>query len=1016
MTHPILRTRLLASSMITSAALAAATGAFAQAAAPAAPPPTTTGTPAATVGELVVTGSRIPQPNLTSIAPVTAVTNQELQLTGTTRVEDLINQLPQVVAEQGAMLANGASGTATVSLRDLGSKRTLVLVDGRRLVPGDPAFPVPDLNFIPAQLVDRVEVDMAGASAVYGADAVAGVVNFIMKRNFEGVRLDANYGIYENDNGDAAAQAAEAAKNFGTPNGSVWDGKTWDIAAIIGVNSPDGKGNVEGYLEYRHFEAVLQGTRDYSACTMGSSGNALSCSGSSTNPNGRFLPYNAAGTSFSGDWTLNKAVPGNLTTFGSAYLFNYGALNYFQRPDERYSGGFFAHYDISPMFQPYAEFMFMDDHTVAQIAPSGAFLNTYSIPCNDPLLSADEVNKLCTVNGLGPTQQEQVVIGRRNVEGGNRQDDLRHTDYRAVIGMKGDLNENWHYDVYGQYGASILSENYLNDVSKIKIARALDVIPNPAVGGDPAQAVGAPVCASDTSIAGNPPVDTTCVPWNIWTPGGVSQAAVNYISAPGFQEAQMTEQVVSGSVTGDLGPYGIKSPYAKDGVGIAVGAEYRRETEDFRNDLEFLTGDLAGQGAASPNVHGEYDVKEVFGEARIPFIEDMTGFKNLSAELGYRFSHYSTAGDHSAYKITGDWAINDDIRIRGGFNRSVRAPNILELFTPQRVALDGTTDNCAGATPVWTAAQCALTGVTAAQYGKIIPNPAQQYNGLLGGNPNLQPETANTYSVGVVLTPHEFLRGFTASADYFNVKINNVIQGYGEDNILKACAVQGVPFFCSLIHRNNTGSLWLGTIALGLPTTGYVVDTTQNAGYLKTSGIDFAANYHFNFRDFGMGDWGGVAIDFLGTWTHEYKIFSGIPGGAVTDCAGLYGSFCQGTSTPMSGPLPHWKHKMRLTWSTPVDGLEVSLAWRYLGPVNVDTGASGAIDTHIEAYNWFDLAGQWRFKDRYTLRAGINNLFDRDPPIITLPNCPVVVCSGNTFPQVYDSLGRYVFVGLTADF
>ncbi|MHB8531019.1 MAG: TonB-dependent receptor, partial [Caulobacteraceae bacterium] len=515
MTKTTTRTRLLASSMISGFALAAlsATGAHAQAA-PAAPPPATTPTPGATVGELVITGSRIPQPNLTSIAPVTAVTNQELQLTGTTRVEDLVNQLPQVVAEQGAMLANGASGTATVSLRDLGSKRTLVLVDGRRLVPGDPIFPVADLNFIPAALIDRVEVDMAGASAVYGADAVAGVVNFIMKKNFEGVRLDVNYGIYQNENGSSIGQAATTAKGFPTPTGSVWDGQQVDATVIVGANSPDGKGNVEGYVSYRHTDAVLQGARDYSACTLAlnKAKTGFACAGSSTDALGRFIVYGPnfsvpAGASSAPEYTLDAANPGNFTAYNGTGLFNYGALNYYLRPDERYTGGFFAHYDVSPMFQPYASFMFMDDHTVAQIAPSGAFGFTYSIPCSDPLLSANEAQAICGQYGLptGPTStasNNSVIILRRNVEGGNRQDDLRHTDYRAVIGMKGDLNDNWHYDVYGQYGASILSENYLNDVSKVKLARALDVIPNPATGGVGGVAVGAPVCASATRVGG----------------------------------------------------------------------------------------------------------------------------------------------------------------------------------------------------------------------------------------------------------------------------------------------------------------------------------------------------------------------------------------------------------------------------------------------------------------------------------------------------------------------------------
>jgi len=1001
--------------MIGGFALAAvsATSVYAQAAT--APQPATTDTAAAANGELVVTGSRIPQPNLTSIAPVTSVSNAEIKLTGTTRVEDLINSLPQVVAEQGGYLANGASGTATVSLRDLGSVRTLVLIDGRRVVPGDPAFPVPDLNFIPADLIDRVEVDLAGASSVYGSDAVAGVVNFVMKHDFEGLRLDANYGLFQHDNNNSASQAANRAKGFPLPKHDEWDGYTRDVSVIFGANSPDGKGNVEGYISYRSIDPVLQGKRDYSTCTeaLNAAKTGFNCSGSGTAAGGQFLVYGPnftlpAGASSAPDLTLDTAHPGNFRNFAAADVFNFGALNYFQRPDVRYSGGFFAHYDITPMFKPYAQFMFMDDHTVAQIAPSGAFFVTATIPCSDPLLSANELQAICGQYGLptGPGStavNNSVIVAKRNVEGGNRQDDLRHTDYRAVIGVKGDLGDNWHYDAYYQYGASVLAENYLNDVSKVKILRSLNVVPDPVTG--------APVCAS--FLDGT---DKKCVPWNLFTPGGVTPAAAAYLNTPGFQEGQTTEQVLSGSITGDLAPYGLKSPWANDGFGVALGAEYRKETLDFRPDVEFQTGDLAGQGGPINPVSGSFDVKELFGEARIPIVQDAPMFKNLSAELGYRYSHYSSAGNVTAYKITGDWSINDDFRVRGGFNRSVRAPNIDELFTPQGVRLDGNTDGCTTATPVFTAAQCANTGVTAAQYGHLPKNPANQYNGLTGGNPALKPETANTYSVGVVFTPHEFVRGFSASADYFNIKITNVIQGFGADNILDTCATTGAPAFCNLVHRSNIGSLWLGTNIIGAPTSGYVIDTNQNGGYLKTSGVDFAANYRFNFHDFGAGELGGISIDFLGTYTHDYQVFSGIPGSKVLQCVGNFGTKCQGTATPQSGPLPSWRHKVRLSWQTPVDGLEISGNWRFIGAVKTDTGITGRADSNIPAFNYFDLAANWRVRDRYTFRLGVNNVFDKAPPIIGSGECPSVVCSGNTFPQIYDPLGRYLFVGMTADF
>ncbi len=370
--------------------------------------------------------------------------------------------------------------------------------------------------------------------------------------------------------------------------------------------------------------------------------------------------------------------------------------------------------------------MFMDDHTVAQIAPSGIFGNTYNISCSNPLLSPNEVAAICTNAGINPAtpgaSNPNVIILRRNTEGGDRQDDLRHTDYRAVVGLKGDLDDNWHYDVYAQYGTSIYAENYKNDVSKVKIARALNVVADPrqTIGGNPNPTFGQPVCQS--VLDGT---DPNCVPYNIFAPGGVTAAQTNYLSTPGFKEGSTTEQVVSGAITGNLGAYGVKSPFATNGVGIAVGAEYRRETLDLRVDQEFLTGDLAGQGGPTLPAHGAFDVKEVFGEARIPIIEDMPFVKSFNLDVGYRYAHYSSAGDNSTYKITGDWAISDSIRLRGGFNRAVRAPNVLELFATQHVALDGSTDPCASnpeSAPQYTQAQCANTGVSASP---VWPHPAQ---------------------------------------------------------------------------------------------------------------------------------------------------------------------------------------------------------------------------------------------------------------------------------------------------
>jgi outer membrane receptor protein involved in Fe transport len=981
--------------MITGAALAAASagGALAQSA--------STGDAAAAdstkVQEFVVTGSRIPSPNLNSISPVTAVNSAELKLEGTTRVEDLINQLPQVVGGQSGFLSISSSGTATVNLRGLGAQRNLVLIDGSRLGAGSPFSPVADLNFIPTPLVQRVDALTGGASATYGADAVAGVVNFIMKKDFTGLELTVNYDGYEHYNGDTKSQAANTAKGFPPPTGTVFDGESINVSLIFGANSPDGKGNVEGYLAYLHTDPVTQATRDYSNCVLAISGtNGFKCSGSGTAAPANFFvnpgPLNP--TYASPELTLSPSSSTILPVSSSnpANVFNYGAPSYFLRQDQRYQGGFFAHYDVTPHVTAYSSFMFMHDQSLAQYGPSGDFGTTVNVPCNDPQLSAQEVQQLCVIPGYStaanPTAGTTSIAAlRRNVEGGPRIDDRQFLDYRAQIGLKGDLTANWHFDVYGQYYDSIYSDNELNFVNNSLLQDVFNVVPGPN---------GTAVCASGNA---------GCVPYNIFNNGTVTSAQTNYLKEPGIVSGSTSEALVDGSITGDLTPYGGKSPFAKEGVGVSLGAEYRRETLAVLPDAANQTGSLGGGGVILP-VSGAFDVKEIFAEARVPLVQDMPFVKDLTADAGYRFSHYNNVGNTSTYKIGLEWAINDDIRLRGGFNRAVRAPNIQELYAPQILSLPGSNDPCAnapGVAPQYTAVQCARTGVTAAQYGNVTANSAAQYNGLTGGNPNLKPEKANTYTVGVVITPVDLVKGLSVSIDYFNIYVSNVITTYGFQNIINGCALQNNATYCALIHRDPvSGSLWRNN-------NGYVIDTNANLGYLKTDGVDFTLDYHFRFKDMNLPDWGGLTFNFLGTYTNQF-VQQGAVGTPLVSCAGQYGPTC-------GPPQPFFKGKTRLTWSTPVDGLSASLDWRYIGAVVVDAaGVPGRIDSQIPSYSYFDLAAQWRVKDRYTFSIGVNNIMDIQPPLIGAGNADSTFSNGNTYPQIYDPLGRYLFASIVADF
>ena len=932
--------------------------------------------------EILVTGSRIAQPNIEGSSPVTVIGAADVRVQGVTKVEDLVNKLPQVFASQGGNVSNGASGTATVDLRNLGADRTLVLVNGRRLPAGSPRGPVAaDLNQIPAPLIQRVEVLTGGASAVYGSDAVSGVVNFIMNDNFEGVQFDANYNFYNHRNGNSVADIVRSS-GFALPKKNITsDGQSYEMSLLLGSNFADGRGNATVYRGYRAVQALLQSERDYSACALGSTSTSFFCGGSSTGFPGRFIDLNSGA-----NLTVADAA-GTVRPWTAADLYNYGPLNYYQRPAGRYTASAFAHYDINESMRLYTELSFHDDSTIAQIAPSGLFGLIADISCSNPLLSASWVNSICTSNGLGPNDDATLFILRRNVEGGGRQDDLRHTSYRGVIGLKGDFSDNWTYDVSAQYGTVVFAETYLNDFSITRAARAMDVVDDGA---------GNAVCRS--ALDGT---DPNCVPYNLWRIGGVTPEALAYLQTPGFQRGDTGQTVITGVVSSDLGAYGWKFPSAGSGIGLALGAEYREETLTFRTDSAFETGDLFGQGGPTIGVSGKFNVMDLFLETRVPIVEDAAFAKQLTLNASYRYSDYSTGPTTDTYGVGLDWAPVDSFKVRGSYQRSVRAPNVIELFAAQAIGLyDNDFDPCAGPTPVATLQQCQRTGVTPAQYGTIIDSAAGQYNALFGGNTDLSPEKADSYTIGLVFTPVG-LPGFSATLDYFSIKVEDVISTLPPTTTLSQCLNTGDPLFCSLITRDELGTLWATPRAR-------IVATNLNLATLETSGLDVSVTYSFD-----VGSYGSMNLGLMGTYLDKYES-EDIPGLGIYDCAGLYGSTC-GT------PLPEWRHNLRATWMTPWN-LDVALTWRYYDEVLLDrtssnpllNGPVNAPDRRLKAQNYVDLSGSWSFMERYTVSGGINNLFDKDPPLSAQVGAGFG--NGNTYPQVYDALGRWVFAGVTVDF
>ena len=969
----------------------------------------------AAVEEVVITRSRLSTPNEASISPITTVSATDLQATGLNRVEDVLNNLPMVFAGQNSTVSNGSDGTATIDLRGLGPKRTVVLINGRRLGPGaGDGRSYSDINEIPAALIDRIDILTGGASAVYGADAVAGVVNFVLNTHFQGVRFDAGYDFYQHHNSNSVASVVSGA-GYPLPSGSVNTGFGKNASMLVGSNFADSKGNATFFATFDKQAAVLQAKFDYSACNLQARSNGtLRCGGSGTSARngagGYFQAYSSTGTALFTNTV--DGTTGQFRPFDAAIdRYNFGPTNFYRTPATRWTGGTFVNYDVNPHLNAYAEVMFTRNTADAQIAPSGDFFQRSFIPCNDPLLTAQERTAICAaavaqgspvnpVTGVGTGAF--LYIGRRNAEGGGRVATFTTNSFRTVAGLKGDIGDAWRFDVNAQRGTVDNNNGNLNYFSNANLGNALNVIPD--ANGQPQCAVGPP-----------------CVPWNIWVPNGVTPAATQYLSIPLLIEAGVTEQIVSGSVTGDLGKYNVKLPTADGGLQVNLGAEWRSEDASFRPDLASQLGDAAGSGGPTTPVSGGFHVREVFTELRVPLVQHAAAAEDLAFEGGYRHSDYSEGFKTNTYKLGLEWVPVRDLRLRSSYQRAVRAPNILELFNPAAVVLDGSTDPCAGIiaqgqTPSASPANCVFAGVSAAQYGKVAPNAASQYNGLLGGNTSLLPETSDTYSGGFILQPR-FVPGLSLSVDYFNIKVKETIGAIGADTILANCVSSHDPAYCSAIHRDATGTLWRSS-------AGYVSDTNVNFGSLGTRGIDVKASYRLQ-----MSSLGSLSFALEGTKQNDLTI-QPLTNGPSYSCTGFFGSIC-------GAPSPSWRHVVNATWATPWKALDVTLRWRYLGSADSEytssnpqlTGNALPSTSHIPAYNYVDLSAMFNITRTTRFQIGLNNLTDKDPPTIASgsggfgSDCPVLggigsssSCNGNTFPGVYDALGRYIFARLTASF
>ncbi len=978
----------------------------------------------AEVSEIVVTGSRIPQPNLTSVSPVQVVGAQEVTLGGRPVTADFLNQLPQVSQNAASGLSStsnplsGPGGVATIDLRGLGQTRTLVLVDGRRLGIGDPNTgnpnPSPDINQIPSQLIERVDVLTGGASATYGSDAIAGVVNFVMKRDFEGLQIDSQFGVYQHEQHNDFVSGLLGPRQIAKPKDSVWDGKSRDLSIVWGANTSDGRGNVTAYFTYHDQEPVTQGKRDYSACQVVTTAAGIASCAGSPNSN-QWLRADGGKFAFPNpDPTQPPTLVDQVAVVGNTFqpysttarttpppFFNSNEYSFLMQQSTRYSAGFFAKYDVNDHFKLYSDFSFMNDRTNVQIAPTGLFQGSgpsatsgFLVNCNNPFLSGQQQGIIgCTPTDIAAGNSVDMYIGRRNIEGGGRNSFYEHQNYRVVLGSRGDIVGPWSYDLYGSYYYTSLAQASQNYLSISKIQNALQVV----------QTANGPACINGGSDG--------CVPYNIFKDGGVTPEALAYLDVTGTSRGTSSQRVVEGSITGDLSEYGMKSPWANDGVGVNFGFQSRRENLQYAPDVAQLSGDLSGAGGASVAIDKSISVIEGFGEARVPLIQDMAFAQDVVLDLGYRYSDYSTGIKADTYKVALQWAPTDDVRFRASFNRAIRAPNLLELYTPQSVTNTSqvSEDPCAtGAASPATLQQCLNTGITQAQYLNIPQCPSGQCAVLNGGNPNLEAEKAKTYSVGLTFTP-TFLTGLTASVDYFTIDLKGQIGNIPLGVILRRCLTTGNSAFCSQINRASNGVLFGDDVASG----GYFNGALTNIGSGKTSGVDFQSNYNIPMDAIGLDTFGQVSVAFNGAYLIESTTIA-LPGDPEYDCAGLYGPNCQTVN-------PKWRHTMRVNWSTPWD-VTVSAAWRYIGEAKLERdtaeptiGQNGnnLFNHMLPSRSYFDLSTIWNINDTFTVRAGVNNVFDQDPPLVDSR----IAGTGlpNTYPT-YDLLGRKLFVGFTANF
>ena len=940
---------------------------------------------------IVVTGSRIRQtPGFDTPNPVVSVGSETLQSSGTTNLTDFLTGYPALQGSStsadnsGDRAGIGYTGLNLLNLRNLGSQRTLVLVDGRRHVSGVPGSAAVDINTIPNDLVERIEVLTGGASAIYGADGVTGVVNFIMKHDFEGITARAQAGISEY--GDAGQQM---------------------LALTVGKNFADGRGNVAFAYEYGVEDRLDSHDRRQYTGT-----NAV---GFYRNPNGTsptYVPLNniryfdtnrEGGIDIDADGFPDYIVNGSgvLTPFdpgtfvpdfyqqgGNATLTSdYG--NDLLPQVDRHVFNAIAHFDVSDSLTIFGEAKYARTHSfsLAQptfdyyllIQPDNPYLPGGALAANQAATAAGACDDPDTAGLEGC----EILLNRDNFDFGQRGEDIRRETYRAVFGIRGDIGDHLNYEASYVYGRTDVRSGYVNDVLDDRFYAAIDVVQGPSgptcrVNVDPTWTPSQPYNYTREEYAPTTFQPGECVPLNLFGENAGSQAAYDWIRASTVDHSRIQQHVVSAYLSGDLGGLFTLPGGA---VGFSVGAEYRKE------ESRFMPDPLAAQGLTFTNALttdvGKYDVKEVFGEVRVPLLKD-NFIHRLEVGGAVRFSDYSTIGSTTSWKVDGAFAPVPDITFNGTYSKAVRAPNIGELFSGSSQTFEFITDPCLPSEiqfgTQYRAANCqALLTSLGADPATYTDPRSTNIPGFSGGNPNLSEEEATTWTAGVVLQP-SFLRGMSLRADWYDIRIKNAINTVSAEQLAQLCVDQPSlqnPF-CAGIVRNNGGA------DPGLITSFTVLP--QNVAQFSTAGLD--VNFNYRLRTDNLGTFN---LSIVGNYLDRLE-FIGTPGADVTNSRG-------------EAYAPKYTVNADLTWQKGPLTLNYGILWfdktlRY-------TNQEVAGDPDIVAPEYFYLKEHWQHDiyasydvgDRFQIYGGIRNLWGQRPDIGT-----------RIFPV--NSIGRFGFVGV----